>query len=62
MVAAKDIYGNRYRGAKLELEQVRQARTRLASGESQRSVARDYGVSQVSVSRLANGKRWGKVK
>lgn len=58
MVKTSDIYGGRYKQARLEVEQVREARRRVDNGESQRKVASALGVSQSAISRLASGKRW----
>lgn len=44
--------------AKLTEDTVRQIRSRLAVGESQRKIARDYGVSQPAVSLILNRKNW----
>ena len=43
------------RKPKLTPHQQREARERLAAGETQRSIARSYNVSQTTISRLANG-------
>ena len=40
------------RKPKLMLHQQREAQERLASGETQRSIARSYNVSQATISRL----------
>lgn len=58
MVKASDVYGGRYKQARLEVEQVEDARRRLGRGEAQRSIARDLGVNQSTVSRISNEKRW----
>ena len=39
-------------------DQVRDIRTRCGAGESQRTVAADYGLARESVSRIVNRKRW----
>jgi predicted transcriptional regulator len=41
-------------------KQVSEAQNRLASGESQRQVAKDLGLSQPTVSRIASGQTTGK--
>ena len=41
------------RKPKLAPHQAREVRERLASGETQRSIARSYNVSQATISRLA---------
>jgi len=51
---AKGRRGNR----KLTVEQVRAARQRVTAGESQASVARDFGVSQGTISWLHRGLTW----
>lgn len=47
--------------AKLSESKVRAIRARVATGESQRSVARDVGVSSAAVSAIINHKLWGHV-
>lgn len=39
-------------------DQVRDVRARCGAGESQRTVAADYGLARESVSRIVNRKRW----
>lgn len=61
--ADKVLHGTSSRGsgnaaAKLEEEQVREIRRRNASGESQRALAREFGINQPQVSRICTGKRW----
>lgn len=48
-------------GAKLTPGDVRWARSRLATGETQRSVARALGVSFTAIWRIANGLKWRSV-
>jgi len=45
------------RKPKLTPHQIREARERLASGETQRSIARSYNVSQATISRLPEHRR-----
>lgn len=55
--------GSRNGSAKLEDEQVREILWRYkAKGESQAAIARDYGVSQVQVSRIVLGQSWGHIR
>jgi hypothetical protein len=56
-------HGNHFAGvrnnqAKLTKHQVVEIRARLAAGETQRSLAREYGVSQMTVSKIARRKRY----
>jgi hypothetical protein len=37
-------------------------RQRLANGETQRSIAKDYGVSGISILRIKNGRNWKHIK
>lgn len=52
------VRGERAGGAKLTTEDVRAIRRRHAQGESQRVLARAYGVHQPQISRIVNGTRW----
>ena len=45
-------------GAKLTEDQVREARLRLAAGESQRSIARSFGIHYNAIWKIANGLKW----
>jgi hypothetical protein len=47
---------------KLGPPEVRAIRAALADGESQRDVARRFGVSQQTVAAISTGQRWGWVK
>jgi len=49
-----------FRGTPLKLDQdkVAQIRERYASGESQRSIAKDFQVSQTTVSEVTRGLKW----
>lgn len=53
--------GERHARAVLTAETVTAIRQRVAAGESQRSVARAFGIGQPHVSRLARGARWAHV-
>lgn len=48
-------------GAKLTVNQVREARVRLAAGESQRSIARSFGIHFNAIWNIANGLKWRSV-
>lgn len=45
-------------GAKLTEDQVRDARRRLAAGESQRSIARSFGIHYNAIWKIAHGLKW----
>lgn len=44
--------------AKLTENDVREIRARIENGESQRPIARDYGIHQGTVSKIARGQTW----
>lgn len=44
---------------KLEENDVRMIKRMLSSGMKQRDIAKQFGVSQPSIHRIANGKTWG---
>lgn len=50
--------GERSPVAKLKLSDVMQIRCAVAAGESQRAVAKRFGISQPNVSLIASGKGW----
>ena len=50
--------GEQHGGAKLTWKQVAEIRQRVAEGESYRQLAREYGVSHVSISCVARGITW----
>jgi hypothetical protein len=49
-------------GAKLNPERVREIRRRLASGETQRSIAASFGVALTTISAIALGRNWSWVR
>jgi hypothetical protein len=55
------LTGMSLRGAKLNEHEVRQIKSRLALGQSQASIARDYGVHRMTINLIANGKTWAHV-
>jgi hypothetical protein len=44
--------------SKLKEWQVQQIKARLAAGESQASIGRDYGIAQTTVSQINTGRIW----
>lgn len=48
-------------GGSLSEADVVEIRTRLTSGESQRTIATDYGVDQSNISHIARGRIWAHV-
>lgn len=42
-------------------QDIREIRARCANGESQRTVARSFGIGQTQVSRIVTGKRWAHI-
>lgn len=58
------VRGDQHRrpNATITPEAVRDIRTRYGAGETQSSIARDYSLHQVQVSRIVRGTRWGHVK
>jgi hypothetical protein len=57
-----DLRGEQLTQAKLTEEQVREIRRRYATGETQRSIAREYGVVQTTISRVVLRERWAHVE
>jgi hypothetical protein len=51
-------HGEGHRSAKLTEESVRAIRRRAAGGESQRALAREFGVSQPAVMQAVNRRTW----
>lgn len=51
--------GEIHRDAKLTEQDVRQIRQRLKSGEGSGPIARDYGVSFMSIKQIRIGRSWG---
>lgn len=56
-----DATGSRHPKAKLTEDQVREIKRRLANGEQQKVIAKDYGVSPTSIRAIAIGRNWGHV-
>ena len=52
------IKGERHYNAKITADDVREIRRRRESGESQRSIASDYGITRESVSRIVLRRNW----
>lgn len=50
--------GERHRSAKLTVEKVLEIRERSSKGESNRKLAREYGVGPDQISRIVNRKKW----
>jgi predicted transcriptional regulator len=50
--------GEDHHAAKLTWADVAAIRARLAAGETQVAIARDYGVSNVSIHHIAAGRTW----
>lgn len=55
-------YGEKSGRAKFTNDQVIKIRERLASGETQRSIAREYSVNQSTISRIHTGDNWWRVQ
>jgi NUMOD4 motif/HNH endonuclease len=51
-------WGERYHMTKLTQADVAACRTRYAAGESQASLAREFGVSQAAISEAVTGRTW----
>ena len=47
--------------AKLTVEKVKEIKRKVRAGNSQRGVAREYGIAQSTVSSIMTGKRWSGV-
>lgn len=54
----RQMKGNRHFRAKLREEYIADIRERLLAGESQQSIADDYGVCQVTISSVSLGETW----
>jgi hypothetical protein len=54
----REIKGERSPLAKLSESNVREIRRRCAGGESQRSVAREFGIGKSAVGLIMTGQRW----
>ncbi len=52
------VKGQRQGSSKLTDDQAREVKRRLGEGESQRSIATEYGITQAAVSLIATGKNW----
>jgi len=50
--------GSRHPDAKLNPETVREIRRRVASGEQQTALAREFGVSKTTLNQMIHGKTW----
>lgn len=57
----RTLSGERNHQAKLTSEAVREIRQRIAKGETGRSLAREFGVSQKTLRLAANGTNWRRV-
>jgi len=53
-----NLQGNDHPNAKITAEQAIVIRRRVRSGETQRMIAADYGITQSNVSMIASGKCW----
>ena len=54
--------GSKHGMAKLTEQDIPVIRQRLAAGEPQRVIALDYGVHQVTISRIKTGKDWSHIE
>ncbi len=54
----RESHGSKRPAAKLTEEQVREIRARSATGESNKDLAREYGVVRQIISSIALGKAW----
>jgi len=52
------LHGERHPNAKLTADQIHEIHRCAATGESQRALARRFGVRQPAVSRIITGQRW----
>jgi predicted DNA-binding protein (UPF0251 family) len=55
------VRGETHGHAKLTVNDVQAIRARVASGDTQQSVALAFGVAQPCVSRIVHGRRWAHV-
>jgi hypothetical protein len=59
VIRGRSLKGSRHHRAKLNEDRVREIKRRLAAGERQADLHREFGVSRMAISDIALGKRWG---
>lgn len=59
---APTIRGSAHRCSKLTESDIPEIRKRLSAGESQRSIAKRFGVDQAIIKRISSGKAWSHVR
>lgn len=47
---------------KLDVDKVKEIRRRIKAGEMQKHIAKDFGVKQQAISKIATGQRWGYIE
>jgi hypothetical protein len=60
MVAKGRLSHGEHHATKLTADDVQAIRLRLAAGERQATIARDYSVHQVMISKIKTGRSWSR--
>jgi hypothetical protein len=58
----RNAKGSKHHAAKLTEGDIPEIRKRLAAGESQGAIARDYKVNRTAISKIHRGEKWRHIK
>lgn len=53
-------FGDAHYNARLSVDAVREIKRRVATGESHKEIAIDFGIARQTVTKIAGGKAWGR--